>query len=349
MLTLAGAWALWLLPLPLLVHFVLPAFVAPRPSVRLPFLAGIAGHLGLAAQASRTVRRPGLQVLLYVLVWALLVAALARPQWLQPPLVKSLPTRDLLLAVDLSASMEEKDFQDADGARIERLAAVKQVLDDFLARREGDRVALVVFGNAAFVQCPFTTDLDVVQQLLDETAVRMAGPKTAFGDAIGLGVTLFERSALEQRVMIVLTDGNDTGSLVPPAEAARIARDKGIVIHTVAIGDARSVGEEAIDEAALRAVADTTGGAYYFAADTASLEQIYRDLDALETRQVDTVSHRPRVELFHWPLGLAIVLVLLYHAAGALAAARVAARVAARAAGSATRRQPRPQGEGGRG
>jgi Ca-activated chloride channel family protein len=209
--------------------------------------------------------------------------------------------------------MGAQDFTAADGSRIDRLTAVKQVLGDFLQRRDGDRVGLVVFGDAAFVQAPFTRDLAVVRQLLEETAVRMAGPKTAFGDAIGLAITLFERSKLEQRVMIILTDGNDTGSQVPPAEAAAIAGQRGIVIHTVAIGDPGSVGEEALDEEALKAVAAATGGSYYFAKERDSLEGVYAALDKLEVRKVESLSYRPRTDLFHWPLGAALLLVLAYH------------------------------------
>ena len=243
MLTFANSWAFFFLPLPLLIRWLLPAWSQARPAVRLPGFQHLAEHLGLKPESGATVRRRSkFQALLFVLVWMLAVAALARPQWLEPPVVREMPTRDLLLAVDLSGSMEAEDFSAQDGSRIDRLTAVKQVLDDFLKRRKGDRVGLVIFGNAAFVQAPFTQDLNVVRQLLQETAPRMAGPKTAFGDAIGLGITLFERSKLEQRVMIALTDGNDTGSDVPPAEAAVIAADKGIVIHTVAIGDPDSVG-----------------------------------------------------------------------------------------------------------
>jgi len=314
MLTFANSWAFFLLPLPMILRWLLPAWSQARPAVRLPGFQQLAEHLGLKAESGATIRRRSrLQAILFIFTWVLAVTALARPQWLEPPITREIPTRDLLLAVDLSGSMEADDFVAADGRKIDRLSAVKEVLDDFLKRREGDRVGLVIFGNAAFVQAPFTQDLDVVRQLLQETAVRMAGPKTAFGDAIGLGITLFERSQLEQRVMIALTDGNDTGSDVPPTEAAAIARDKDIVIHTVAIGDPASVGEEALDEAVLKSVAATTGGNYYFAQDRDSLEQIYDALDKLETRKIETVTYRPRLDLFYWPLGIPLVVVLVYH------------------------------------
>jgi Ca-activated chloride channel family protein len=219
-----------------------------------------------------------------------------------------------MLLVDLSGSMDARDFTNSRGERTDRLAAVKEVLDEFLIRREGDRVGLIVFGNAAFVQVPFTQDLEATRQLLDETAVRMAGPRTAFGDAIGLGITLFERSDVEFRVMIALTDGNDTGSKVPPPQAARIARDNGIVIHVIGVGDPTSTGEEKLDEEALTAVASTTGGRYFHAADRDQLEDIYTELDRIDTRPVEEETYRPRTDLFHWPLGAFMLLGLIFHA-----------------------------------
>ena len=220
--------------------------------------------------------------------------------------------RDMLVALDLSGSMETQDFTDGSGAVAQRLTAAKQVLDQFLARRDGDRVGLVFFGSAAFVQAPFTDDLDVVRELLDEAQVRMLGPRTVLGDAIGMAIPLFERSEVDERVLIALTDGNDTGSLVPPARAAEIARDQGVRIFTIAMGDPQAAGEQALDEATLKAVAQTTGGGYYHADDRAELEAVYAELDRLTPRQVESQSYRPEHELYFWPLGFAIGLSMLY-------------------------------------
>ena len=314
MLTFAHPWLFALLPLPLAVRWILPVHGEQQPALRVPFYNRLAAASGAAADQGTTVRRRGLvQAILFGIIWCAVLAALARPQWLEAPRVRELPTRDLLLAVDLSVSMETEDFTSPEGDRVDRLTAVKAVLDDFLDRRQGDRVGLVVFGSAAFVQVPFTQDLEVSRQLLAETEVPMAGPKTALGDAIGLGITLFERSAVPQRVMIALTDGNDTGSRVPPHEAARIAADHGIVIHTVAIGDPASAGEEKLDEQALQDVARISGGHYFFAQDRQELEGIYAELNRLEPRKVETVSYRPKRDLFHWPLGLMTGLFLAYH------------------------------------
>ena len=190
----------------------------------------------------------------------------------------------------------------------DRLAAVKQVLDEFLARREGDRVGVVVFGDAPYSLVPFTTDLKLCRRLVQEMQVGMAGPRTALGDAIGLGVNLFARSTVPARTIIALTDGNDTASKVPTADAARVARDHKITIHTVAVGDPAAAGEDKLDEAALRDVASATGGGFYRALDRAQLADIYTRLDQIETRKVDTVSFRPKTDFFWLPLLVAMFL-----------------------------------------
>ena len=311
MLTFAYFWAFWLAPLPLLVRWLLPARTLQQPAVRVPFLGRALAASG-ATQNVTPVRRGTL--LVSSVIWLLVLLALARPQWLEPPIERSVPTRDLLLIVDLSGSMEQQDFTDAAGQSVDRLTAVKEVLGDFLARREGDRVGLVVFGNSPFLQVPFTTDLALCRQLLDETAIRMAGPRTALGDAIGLGIRLFENSDAPTKTIITLTDGNDNSSAVPPAEAARVAADRGITIHTVAIGDPTTVGEEALDEQTLRTVAQSTGGDYFLAMDRRELVGIYDRLDEVETRDVRTVTHRPRRDLYFWPLAAALFVSLAAHA-----------------------------------
>jgi Ca-activated chloride channel family protein len=248
-----------------------------------------------------------------LIVWCTLVLALARPQRIEKPITKTLPGRDLLIAVDLSGSMETEDFTDADGKRIDRVTAVKHVLDDFLARREGDRVGLMFFGTAPFMQVPFTEDLQVCRSLLKEAQARMAGPQTMLGDAVGRAITVFESSDLEEKVLILLTDGNDSGSLVPPVKAAEIARDQGIQIYTIGMGDPATVGEEKLDVDTLKEMAETTGGKSFLAINREELESVYREIDALTTRQVETLSFRPVRDLYYWPLGFAIVLTLLWH------------------------------------
>ncbi|ADE55208.1 von Willebrand factor type A [Coraliomargarita akajimensis DSM 45221] len=309
MLLLALPWLLLLLPLPLIAARLLPAYNAERPALWAPWYARVVALL--PKQGGKPINLPGnhrATRLFAWMSWILLVLALARPQYLEAPLTRTVPTRDLLLIVDLSGSMDARDFTNPEGERIDRLSAVKGVLDEFLTRREGDRVGLIVFGSAAFVQVPFTQDLNACRILLEETTVRMAGPRTVFGDALGLGITLFERSEVEERVIIALTDGNDTGSRVPPAEAAKIANDNTVKVHVVGVGDPTTTGEDVLDEEALNAVASTTGGRYFHANNREELEDIYTELDRIDSREVETESVRPRRDLFHWPLTAMLLL-----------------------------------------
>jgi Ca-activated chloride channel family protein len=314
MFTLSHPWLLLLILLPPVLRFIIPPYRQSRQAIRVPWFRRMASVLKQQPADGAAVADSKLSALVFFwLLWVLIVLALARPQFLEPPVSRVVPTRDLMLLVDLSGSMEAQDFTNSRGETVDRLTAVKEVLDDFLTRREGDRVGLIVFGNAAFVQVPFTQDLAACRVLLEETAVRMAGPRTAFGDAIGLGITLFERSEVEHRVMIALTDGNDTGSKVPPSQAAKIARDNNIVIHVVAVGDPTATGEEKLDEEALIAVASTTNGRYFHAADRDQLDGIYAELDRIDTREVEAETYRPRTDLFHWPLAVFMLFGLVFH------------------------------------
>ncbi|WP_193215027.1 VWA domain-containing protein [Luteolibacter marinus] len=318
MLSFIHPWIFALLPLAWLLHRFMPPRRVARVAVRVPF----GERIRHAAEGGSVTSKTGHALrhwLAPAVIWLLVLAALARPQWIEPPVTREQPTRDLLLLVDLSASMRQEDFKTPDGKATDRLSAVKSVVGDFLVRRQGDRVGLVVFGNAPFLQAPFSTDLDLSRKLLEESSIGMAGPRTALGDAIGLGINLFEDSDAPAKTIIALTDGNDTDSKVPPVEAARIARDRGIRIHTVAIGDPVTTGEEKLDVRTLEDVAATAGGSYFFAADRQQLAGIYEALDGIETREVKVISHRPRRDLFQWPL-LAALLVSM--AAKALAALR---------------------------
>jgi Ca-activated chloride channel family protein len=327
MLTLAHPMLLVLLPLPLLVWWLVKPRHEARQALVVPFLARLAEHSGQRPASGAVIPRGGWWRWTVLLIcWICTLVALARPQIIEPPITKEIPVRDMLLAVDLSGSMETQDFKDAKGETVDRLTAVKEVLDDFLAKRKGDRVGLILFGSAPFVQAPFTEDLKVCRQLLNEAQVKMAGPQTAFGDALGLAINAFDRSTVKERVLIALTDGNDTSSQVPPVKAAQIAHDNNIVIHTVAVGDPKAVGEDALDENTLKQVASTTGGLYAHATDHKQLNEIYDKLDKLETRKAQTLSHRPRRDVYWWPLALATGLSIVFHAMALLK--RRAAKVA---------------------
>ena len=318
-------WLLALLPLPVLVWWLLPAYREESASVRLPFFGEVARAAGLKPAAGAVVPRSDwLRRFVAPLCWALVVLALARPQFVEPPLERIQPARDLLLALDLSQSMDTRDFRASAGDTnvLTRVEAVRRVVRDFVARRTGDRIGLVVFGDAPYPQAPFTMDHTLVQAMIDELVPGMAGPRTAIGDAIGLGIKMFDASQAPQKVMIVLTDGNDTASKMAPERAASIAKDRHVTVHTVGIGDPNASGEEKLDIDTLRKVAQDTGGQYFFAGNAGELEKIYATLDSITPNNHKTLSWRPRRELFAWPLGGALALLLAYHLVMGLLAQR---------------------------
>lgn len=316
MITFPYPWLMLLIPVPLIAAWILPAYRTGQSSIRIPRLNRLSQLTGRSPTGGAVVLKRTISAwLALLLAWTCVVLAIARPQWVGEPMVQTLPSRDLLLAVDLSGSMNTEDFTDANGRQVDRLNACKQVLDGFLTRRQGDRVGLIFFGTAAFVQAPFTEDLELCRTLLNEAQVGMAGPQTVIGDAIGLSLTVFERSQLEDRVLILLTDGNDTGSKITPQEAARIAEDKGVTIYTIAVGDPQAVGEEKIDEVVLQEVAKQTGGSFYRASDREQLEQIYEELDEIVVQELETESYLPKTDLYFWPLGAFLIIGIAYHGA----------------------------------
>ena len=306
-------WLLILLPLPLLAWWLLPPYRQETASVRLAFFGEVASAVGVAPAPGAVIARTNwLQKVLAPLCWALVVLALARPQFVEPPLQKVEPARDLMLALDLSQSMDTRDFRDPSGQLITRVAAVRQVVEDFVARRKNDRIGLIVFGDAPFPQVPFTLDHDTVRAMIDDVIPGMAGPRTALGDSMGLAIKMFAASKAPEKVLILLTDGNDTASRMPPPRAADIARQNGIKVHTVAIGDPNARGEDKVDVATLEAVASATGGRYFFGGDQAQLAQIYETLDRITPANQKTLSWRPKRELFYLPLGVALAALLAY-------------------------------------
>lgn len=306
-------WLLALLPLPLLVWWLMPPYREESASIRLPFFGEVASAAGLKPAPGAVVPRTHwLQKIVAPIAWVLVVLALARPQFVEPPIEKIQPARDLLLALDLSQSMDTRDCKRPDGSVIARVDAVREVVRDFVGRRTGDRIGLVVFGDAPYPQAPFTMDHALVQTMIGEMLPGMAGPSTAMGDAIGLGIKMFEHSQAPQKVMILLTDGNDTASKMPPARAAGIAKERGVTVHTVGIGDPDATGEDKVDLDQLRALAAATGGRFFFAGNQGELEQIYATLDRITPQNQKTLSWRPRRELYMWPLGAAVLIVIAF-------------------------------------
>lgn len=312
MLELLHPWVLILAPLPLLVWWLLPAHKEHVSAVRVPFFSAVAEVSGeTAREGSVVLARRRIQMFVAVAVWLLLLAALTQPQWAGEPVEKTDVARDVMLAVDLSGSMDQADLGPAEGEKATRLDTVKQVVGDFIAKLQGDRIGIIVFGTKAYVQVPFTQDLATAQALLDATEVGMAGPHTALGDAIGLSIRTFEASQVEQRLLIVLTDGSDTGSRMTPLNAAQIAEREGITIYTIGVGDREAEGEDRVDFETLEGIAERAGGQFFTAEDAAGLAEVYERIDELAPREIKTVSYRPQHSLVHWPVGIAIVIAAL--------------------------------------
>ncbi|MEE4192185.1 MAG: VWA domain-containing protein [Halieaceae bacterium] len=322
MIELAHPLWLLLLPLPLLLRR-LPAFKHRRDSVKVPFFQRLVDLSEEAPQTGAVVLvKTTLQKILLVFTWLCLVLAAAKPEWVGEPVEQSRSARDLMVAVDLSGSMQATDFATPEGEQINRLEAVKRVLTELAAERGGDRLGLIVFGSAPYLQAPFTEDHETWRTLLLETEIGMAGQSTVFGDAIGLAIHLFAKSDTENRVLMILTDGNDTGSKVPPVEAAKVARSRDIRIHTVAMGDPTSVGEEELDVETLKRVAELTGGAYFQAMDREQLQRAYAAIAALEPEEYESISFRPRHSLHHIPVALVMLYYGIYHVLAGWAASR---------------------------
>jgi len=306
-------WALLLLLLPLIMQWI-PAYKEKRDSIKVPFFDKL---LQLSEKNPETgaqlLRRDSVQRFLVGFTWVCLVVAGAKPVWIGAPIEQKKSGRDLMIAVDLSGSMETTDFTLPSGPTVNRLEAVKHVLNTLAAQRTSDRLGLIVFGSAAYLQTPFTADHRVWAQLLAETDIGMAGQSTVFGDAIGLSIKLFQESDSDNRVLVILTDGNDTGSTVPPIEAAKVAQSHEIRIYTIAIGDPSSVGEEAIDTETLHRVSQITGGQYFAALDQSALLRAYEAIGELEPELYESISYRPKRSM-HWaPIAVSLSLYTLYH------------------------------------
>jgi Ca-activated chloride channel family protein len=307
-------WLLALLPLPLLAYWLLPPYKEEQESLRLSFFSYITASLGLTPQPGAVVPKTNwLQKIVAPLCWCLLILSLARPQLFEPPIQKVQPGRDLMLALDISQSMETPDFRTPGGKRLRRVDAVKQVVSDFIRKRKNDRIGLIVFGQAPYPATPFTLDHDACQKILSQIDAGMAGPQTMIGDAIGLAIKQFDSSDAKQRVLILLTDGNDTGSRMPPHKAAEIAGQRGITIHVVGVGDPHATGEYKVDYAALAGIAKATGGQVFHGENREELEKAYATLDQITPQNFTTLSYQPRRELFMFPLAGAVILLVAYH------------------------------------
>jgi Ca-activated chloride channel family protein len=327
MIEITLPWALALAPLPLIVWWLLPAAQAGRGgALRVPFYDAIAGMAG--GGGSGRVARVGLAF--KVLAWALLVLAAAGPRWVGEPQAMPSHGRDLMLALDLSGSMATPDFEWR-GRAVDRYSVVNAVARDFVSKREGDRLGLILFGTRAYLQSPLTLDRETVIEMLVDSELGLAGEETAIGDAIGIAVKHLRERPGEERTLVLLSDGASNAGVADPLDAARLAAEEGIRIYTIGVGGGpqqirtpfglRSFGLGGdLDERSLQQIAELTGGSYFRADDTKSLIAVYERIDALEPTEGEAEALRPSRSLFHWPLAGALAIVAgltLAHAATA--------------------------------
>ncbi|ASJ75678.1 VWA domain-containing protein [Granulosicoccus antarcticus] len=308
-----------LLPLPWLVRRFAPAApLSTNGALRVPFFRQLThdGKPDNRRKPSRSWRLIGAS-----LIWLLLLCAAARPVFVGDEISLPVESRDLMFAVDLSGSMAREDFT-LDGQASDRLTVVKAAADDFITRRTGDRIGLVLFSDRAYLQAPLTLDRQVVRSLLDEAQVGLTGTQTAIGDAIAIAIKRLKDRPVQNRVLILMTDGASNAGVLSPMKAATLAKELGVRIYTIGVGAEQmvvqsSMGQrivnpsEDLDEETLAAIASQTGGRYFRANDTSGLASVYKQLDKLEPVSADPVFVRPSVSLFFWPLAAAVLLTAL--------------------------------------
>ena len=321
-LTFVWPWMIALLPLPWLIHYLIKPIQKQHSPLLAPQIVNrVKGELPEENLVELNQHRTGIHPLA-LLIWICLVVAATRPAMYLDSTPYEASGKQMVLAVDLSGSMKKADMY-LRGEEVNRLIAVKAVVSEFIERRQGDRMGLVVFGTQAFLQSPLTYDLRTVKTLLNETEIGMAGKNTAIGDAIGLTLKHFNENTLDSKidsaVLILLTDGSNTAGIVDPLDAAEKAKAMGLKIYTIGVGrvnkqigiDRFLANKSDMDIETLTQISDKTGGQFFQANDTQQLAEIYQYINQLESVEHDIFSYRLRSELYFWPLGLAFLLSLL--------------------------------------
>ncbi|MBX2879462.1 MAG: VWA domain-containing protein [Granulosicoccus sp.] len=308
-------WLIVLLPLPLLLRRLLPAWQNQPAAIKVPFYTSL--------QAANHSQRPpilALDTVILSLLWIFLIAAACRPIWYGAPIDIATSGRDLMMAVDISDSMKIEDMQ-IENDYVTRIEAVKKVASEFVSARAGDRMGLILFGQRSYLMSPLTFDRNSVVVQLQEALPGFAGSSTAIGDAMGMAITLLRDRPSESRVLVLMTDGSNTyGS--EPADATRVAVEADIRIHTIGVGGTRlhtvfADGRQMeidptrdLDEDALQTIAASTGGRYFRARDPLEMASIYQYINELEPVPEEKLL-RPQRSLFHWPLAIALSCALL--------------------------------------
>ncbi|MCW2293267.1 Ca-activated chloride channel family protein [Pseudomonas sp. BIGb0408] len=316
MFEFAWPWIFLLAPLPWLLRMWLPPADSGEAALQVSFLGELEN---LSGRRARLQLPPWRKQVYFALLWLLLLSATARPEWVGEPLPLPASGRDLLIAVDVSGSMDYADMRWED-EEVSRLVLVKHLMGDFIEGRTGDRLGLILFGSQAYLQAPLTFDRQTVRTWLDEAVIGIAGKNTAIGDAIGLAVKRLRQRPAHSRVLVLITDGANNGGEIEPMIAARLAAEEGVTIYPIGIGaDPQQGGNFAafgfnpsldLDEPTLCAIAELTGGEYFRARDQNELQAIEATLDRLEPVAQQPTLARPALALYSWPLAAAVVLSL---------------------------------------
>jgi Ca-activated chloride channel family protein len=317
MISFAWPWLFVLLPVPLIIYF-LPAKKSAnqQSALIIPALINVPTSSVNAQQKRKT------PLIVLSTCWILLILAVSRPQWLGDAIDIPSEGREMMIAVDLSGSMEIEDMS-LNGRGVNRLQMLKVVLGDFIERRVSDRLGLILFADDAYMQTPMTFDRKTVKQMLDESELNLVGRKTAIGDAIALAVKRFDAKEDSNKVLLLLTDGQNTAGKITPEQALELAIAKGITIYTIGIGADSMIQQSLwgsqrvnpsgdLDESSLSNIAEQTGGRYFRARDSQSMSEIYALLDQLEPIEQDQQQMRPLSALYYWPLALAAFLCFSY-------------------------------------
>ncbi|CAM3031188.1 BatA [Legionella steigerwaltii] len=315
MFELANPWMLILLPIPLLLWFLIPRAKVHLPAaLKVPFFTAM---IHIADQEKRSVSAQS-SLIVPAVVWLLLVIALAGPRWIGPPKPIEREGFNIMLALDLSGSMEIPDML-LHGRPVSRLSVVKSAAEQFVRDRSGDKIGLILFGTRAYLQTPLTYDRHTILLRLEDATAGLAGKTTSIGDAVGLAVKRLNDVPKEGRILILLTDGANNSGVLAPLKAAELAKEEGIKIYTIGLGsEAESralVGDfimqnasADLDEETLQKMSDMTGGRYFRATDTETLHSIYKTINELETVSQEQATVRPQKEYYPWFVGVALLL-----------------------------------------
>lgn len=315
MYELANPYILLGLLLPPLVWFALPVLFAPTPiALKVPFFHGVIGLL----EHSKYKPYHFQYVILPFCIWSLLILALSGPRFVGKPEPLARAGYNIMLALDLSESMEIRDML-YHNRPASRLSIVKRAAEQFVNMRNTDKFGLILFGSQAYLQTPLTYDRSNVLQRIEDATAGLAGKTTAIGDALGLAVKRLQNVPPKGRIIILLTDGANNSGVLKPLKAAQLAQSEGIKVYTIGLG-AQGVQNSMmggflipnasadLDEDTLKEVAEMTKGQYFRATDTDSLSKIYETIHKLETVEQEQQTIRPQKELYPWVLALALFL-----------------------------------------